>query len=171
MQENNTNTNNTVIKKVEQDAKEIESNYGRDLTVEEQRKGFLPQLHLHIHGENEIADEIISVISNEGYEPSYVNFEEQTVAFTPQNQAESIPNKMETAIDNCLSEYDLIKNNNFEAYPLPDGYEVHISFIGELSYKTLTQSQGPLLYTTNNIEISLKGLQSGSLVLTVKYSN
>jgi hypothetical protein len=152
---------------IEQDAQEIESNYGRDITVEEQRKDFLPQLHLHIHGENEIADEIVSVIVNKGYETSYINFDEQTVAFTPTDQAASFPDKMDDAIGKFLSDHNLIKDNGFSVYSLPNGYEVHISFIGELSYDTLTRSENALLYSTNNIEISFRGFHSGMLVLEV----
>jgi len=168
MQQDTTNEN-TIIKTVEQDAREIESNYGHELTVEEQNGEALPQLHLHIARENEIADEIISVIVNKGYEASYVRFNEQTVAFTPENQADDLPKEMDAAIDTCLSEYDLVKNGNFEVYPLSSGYEVHIEVIGNLSYDAITQPQSPLLYITDDIEVVFRGFQNSMLVLTVEH--
>ena len=168
MQQDTTNEN-TIIKTVEQDAREIESNYGHELTVEEQNGEALPQLHLHIARENEIADEIISVIVNKGYEASYVRFNEQTVAFTPENQADDLPKEMDAAIDTCLSEYDLIKSSNFEVYPLSSGYEVHIEVIGNLSYGAITQPQSPLLYSSDDTEVVFRGFQNSMLVLTVEH--
>lgn len=151
----------SIVQQMEEDAEEIERNYGRTLTVKQNESG-LPLLL--VNTDEDVVDEIATVIANEGYRIAYANFDEHEVAFAPRDEKERMADKFHTAVTKLRKKYDLTPADEFEAYSIPNGWQVHLPFIGTLSYEDISEPNNVLM-RYNNVKIIFEGVKTGKAIL------
>lgn len=154
--------------KIESDIEHINDNYHHCLYVNNRMEGY-PLLMLKNHsGDNDILDEIVSIIPKYGYESAYVDFDKEEVAFSPIDCLDDISEDVLEHIRNGLEKWDIDIDGDLSALKLVGGYEVAVPFSGELLRDTMeSDGQGPLLYGKDNIWIEYRGMRDGELLLKV----
>lgn len=154
-------TMNNLFERMEDQAQQIKHNYGRRITVENKDGANLPQLV--VSTDQDIIDEIVTVITQKGFEAAYANFDENKMAFVPRDQKGQMKSRFHKAIDEFRDKHDLTPKEQFNAYKLDSGWEVHLSFIGGLTYEDLSDNN--VLLRCENIKVTFRGIKNGRLVL------
>lgn len=159
--------NATLIKKMQQDAKYVQENYGCKLAVENEFSNpkMLPYLYVH-SPHRDILDEIIDVVVDRGYKVAYVDLEDRFVAFRL-NPIE-LSEELQTHIDELLATVDITPNGEISAIPRETGFQVSVPFEGELLHNEIKDSnQGSLLGIRNDVTVEYEGIRDGEILLDV----